>query len=156
VGDAPPGAPGGPAVIPVGAAPPVPPERVTSPKALCPTISKLLDSEAFLVRALLILPTDSAEYWLHAAFQTDRIGPLAHVGNYSVGGIVATVSAPGPMPVAWWLAATVYIARAAFPRPTGPNASDVDCRPSRSRACSGARSRRWPGVTTGCGPCPSW
>ena len=57
----------------------------------------------------LVLPTDSADYWLHAAFQTDRIGPLAHVGNYSVGGIVAAVSAPGPMPVAWWLAGVVLV-----------------------------------------------
>ncbi|KAA0096058.1 DUF2029 domain-containing protein [Mycolicibacterium sp. P1-18] len=57
----------------------------------------------------LILPSDSTAYWLHAAFQTDRIGPLAHVGNYSVGGIVATVASPGQMPIAWWLAGVVLI-----------------------------------------------
>ena len=57
----------------------------------------------------LILPADSAAYWLHAVFQTDRIGPLSHVGNYSVGGIVATVAAPGPMPVAWWLLGVVGV-----------------------------------------------
>jgi alpha-1,2-mannosyltransferase len=55
----------------------------------------------------LVLPADSADYWFHAVFQTDRIGPLAHPGNYSVGGIVATLAAPGPMPTAWWLAGAV-------------------------------------------------
>lgn len=57
----------------------------------------------------LILPSDSTAYWLHAAVQTDRIGPLTHVGNYSVGGIVATVASPGQMPIAWWLAGVVLI-----------------------------------------------
>jgi len=57
----------------------------------------------------LILPSDSTAYWLHAAFQTDRIGPLTHVGNYSVGGIVATVASPGHMPIAWWLAGVVLL-----------------------------------------------
>jgi alpha-1,2-mannosyltransferase len=62
-----------------------------------------------LMLSWLVLPTDSADYWLHAVFKTDRIGPLAHVGNYSVGGIVATVSAPRPMPAAWWLAGVVLV-----------------------------------------------
>lgn len=50
----------------------------------------------------LALPADSADYWSRAAFHTDRIGPLTHVGNYSIGGILATLSAPGPMPGVWW------------------------------------------------------
>jgi len=52
----------------------------------------------------VILPANSADYWRSAVFRTDRIGPLNHPGNYSVGGILATLSAPSPMPVAWWLA----------------------------------------------------
>jgi alpha-1,2-mannosyltransferase len=50
----------------------------------------------------LILPADAADYWLHAVVQTDRIGPLAHIGNYSVGGVLAILSAPAPMPTGWW------------------------------------------------------
>jgi alpha-1,2-mannosyltransferase len=52
----------------------------------------------------LILPSDSAGYWLHAVVRTDRIGPLAHVGNYSVGGILANLSAPAQMSTPWWIA----------------------------------------------------
>ncbi len=37
-------------------------------------------------------------------FDTDRIGPLTHPGgNFSIGGIVATLSDPAPMPTLWWL-----------------------------------------------------
>lgn len=50
-----------------------------------------------------LLPTDSGQYWSHALFQTDRIGPLAHPGNYSIGGILATLWSPAPMPTIWWL-----------------------------------------------------
>ncbi|MED5814657.1 glycosyltransferase 87 family protein [Mycolicibacterium sp. 050232] len=52
-----------------------------------------------------VLPTDSTAYWLHAVFQTDRIGPLTHPGNFSIGGILATLAAPAPMPTLWWLIA---------------------------------------------------
>ncbi|BDX34975.1 hypothetical protein TUM20985_55220 [Mycobacterium antarcticum] len=51
----------------------------------------------------VLMPADAGAYWGHAVVQTDRVGPLAHVGNYSFGGILATLAAPGPMPVAWWL-----------------------------------------------------
>ncbi|WP_052915626.1 glycosyltransferase 87 family protein [Mycobacterium haemophilum] len=50
-----------------------------------------------------ILPTDTADYWLHAVFQTDHIGPLTHPGNHSFAGILATLWAPAPLPTAWWL-----------------------------------------------------
>lgn len=53
----------------------------------------------------IVLPADSTDYWLHAVFQTDRIGPLAHPGNYSIGGILATIWEPTPMPALLWLAA---------------------------------------------------
>lgn len=62
----------------------------------------------------VILPSDSAAYWLHAVVQTDRIGPLAHVGNYSIGGILATLFAPGPMPTTWWLVAVVLACALGF------------------------------------------
>ncbi|TPG27408.1 DUF2029 domain-containing protein [Mycobacterium hodleri] len=62
----------------------------------------------------LTLPADSAEYWWHAVVQTDRIGPLAHIGNYSFGGILATLSAPGPMPASWWAAAVVLACALGF------------------------------------------
>ncbi|MCV7131779.1 DUF2029 domain-containing protein [Mycobacterium hodleri] len=50
-----------------------------------------------------LLPSDSTQYWFHAVFDTDRIGPLTHPGNFSIGGIVATLSDPAPMPTLWWL-----------------------------------------------------
>lgn len=57
------------------------------------------------------LPVDSTDYWLRAVFQTDRIGPLTHPGNFSFGGILATLVAPAPMPKLWW---TVAIGAAAI------------------------------------------
>jgi alpha-1,2-mannosyltransferase len=62
----------------------------------------------------LILPADSADYWLHAVVQTDRIGPLAHVGNYSVGGLLANWSAPRPMSTPWWLACVAVVGLLGF------------------------------------------
>jgi alpha-1,2-mannosyltransferase len=50
-----------------------------------------------------LLPDDSTQYWFQAVFDTDRIGPLTHPGNFSIGGIVATLSEPAPMPAVWWL-----------------------------------------------------
>jgi alpha-1,2-mannosyltransferase len=50
-----------------------------------------------------LLPADSAQYWSHAVFQTDRIGPLTHPGNFSIGGILANLWSPAPMPALWWL-----------------------------------------------------
>jgi alpha-1,2-mannosyltransferase len=50
-----------------------------------------------------LLPNDSAQYWFQAVFDTDRIGPLTHPGNFSIGGILATLSDPAPMPTVWWL-----------------------------------------------------
>jgi alpha-1,2-mannosyltransferase len=50
-----------------------------------------------------LLPADSSDYWAHAMFQIDRIGPLGHPGNFSIGGILATLWAPDPMPTIWWL-----------------------------------------------------
>ncbi|MFV8051861.1 glycosyltransferase 87 family protein [Mycobacterium sp. 48b] len=52
-----------------------------------------------------VLPSDSTAYWLHAVFQTDRIGPLTHPGNFSIGGILATLAAPAPMSTLWWVLA---------------------------------------------------
>lgn len=58
---------------------------------------------ATVVFTWCLLPGDSTLYWLHAVFDTDRIGPLTHPGNFSIGGIVATLSDPAPMPTVWWL-----------------------------------------------------
>jgi alpha-1,2-mannosyltransferase len=52
----------------------------------------------------VVRPTDSALYWSHAVFQTDRIGPLDHPGNFSIAGILATLWAPNAMPIILWLA----------------------------------------------------
>jgi alpha-1,2-mannosyltransferase len=51
------------------------------------------------------LPADSAAYWLHAVFHTERIGSFTHPGNFSIGGILATLMEPAPMPILWWLVA---------------------------------------------------
>jgi alpha-1,2-mannosyltransferase len=61
-------------------------------------------SIAIVVLTWVLLPADSVQYWTHAVFQTDRIGPLDHPGNYSIGGILATLWAPAPMPTVWWVA----------------------------------------------------
>ncbi|WP_454790279.1 glycosyltransferase 87 family protein [Mycolicibacterium lutetiense] len=60
---------------------------------------------ATVVLTWCVLAADSTGYWLHAVFQTDRIGPLTHPGNFSLGGILATVAAPEPMPTLWWMLA---------------------------------------------------
>ena len=51
----------------------------------------------------VVLPADSTQYWSHAVFETDRIGPLSHPGNFSIGGILANLWSPAPMPTPWWL-----------------------------------------------------
>ncbi len=65
---------------------------------------------ATVVLTWIVLPTDSTQYWFHAVFETDRIGPLAHPGNFSIGGILATVSDPEPMDTVWWLLAVAVAA----------------------------------------------
>lgn len=50
----------------------------------------------------VILPDDSNEYWSHAVFQIGHIGSLTHPGNRSIGGILATIWAPSPMPTGLW------------------------------------------------------
>lgn len=67
-----------------------------------------------VVLGWLTLPADSTAYWLHAVVQTDRVGPLAHVGNYSIGGVLATLAAPGPMPAGWWLVFVVLACALGF------------------------------------------
>lgn len=52
----------------------------------------------------LILPSDSNQYWLHAVSEIDRIGPLAHPANYSLGGLLSNLWSPAPMPPGVWLA----------------------------------------------------
>lgn len=73
-------------------------------------VTAIATTAATMVLTWLLLPVDSAQYWTHAVFQTDRIGPLSHPGNYSIGGILATVSAPAPMPMNWWLVAVTVAA----------------------------------------------
>lgn len=66
-------------------------------------ITAITTTGATVVLTWLVLPADSVQYWTQAMFQTDRIGPLTHPGNYSIGGILATLWAPAPMPTIWWL-----------------------------------------------------
>jgi len=58
---------------------------------------------ATIVLMWVVLPSDSVQYWTYAVFQTDRIGPLDHPGNYSIGGILATLWAPDAMPAMGWI-----------------------------------------------------
>lgn len=51
----------------------------------------------------ILRPADSALYWSHAVFQTDRIGPIDHPGNFSIAGILATLWSPDAMPIVLWL-----------------------------------------------------
>jgi alpha-1,2-mannosyltransferase len=62
----------------------------------------------------VVLPADSIEYWTHAVFQTNRIGPLTHPGNNSIGGMLATLCAPAPMPTIWWLVGVAITAVIGF------------------------------------------
>jgi alpha-1,2-mannosyltransferase len=66
-------------------------------------ITSTATAAATVVLTWCLLSNDSTQYWTHAVFQTDRIGPLTHPGNYSIGGILATLWAPAPMPTIWWL-----------------------------------------------------
>ncbi|MEE6140662.1 glycosyltransferase 87 family protein [Mycobacterium sp. 050128] len=66
-------------------------------------IAAITTCAATVVLTWLVLPVDSVQYWTHAVFQTDRIGPLTHPGNYSIGGVLATLWDPAPMPTMWWL-----------------------------------------------------
>jgi alpha-1,2-mannosyltransferase len=61
-----------------------------------------------------LLPADSAEYWSYAMFQIDRIGPLDHPGNFSIGGVLATLWAPAPMPTLWWLVGVMVMAACGY------------------------------------------
>lgn len=56
-----------------------------------------------------VVPADSTAYWFHAMFQIDHIGPLSHPGNFSIGGIFATLWEPAPMPTLWWLICVVAV-----------------------------------------------
>lgn len=68
-------------------------------------ITALAAAVATIALTWCALPADSAAYWLHAVFHTERIGSLTHPGNCSIGGILATLATPAPMPTLWWLAA---------------------------------------------------
>ncbi|WP_445170576.1 glycosyltransferase 87 family protein [Mycolicibacterium sp. Dal123E01] len=65
---------------------------------------------ATVVLMWVVLSGDSAQYWTHAVFQTDRIGPLDHPGNFSIGGILATLWAPDVMPTVGWLVGVLVAA----------------------------------------------
>ncbi|SOJ56979.1 Polyprenol-phosphate-mannose-dependent alpha-(1-2)-phosphatidylinositol mannoside mannosyltransferase [Mycobacterium simulans] len=60
---------------------------------------------ATVALAWCVSPVDSVAYWGYAVFHVERIGPLAHPGNFSIAGILAALTAPAPMPTLWWLAA---------------------------------------------------
>lgn len=58
----------------------------------------------------VLLPADSTSYWFDAVSRTDRIGPLTHPGNHSLGGILSTLWFPTPMPTLCWILAVAVAA----------------------------------------------
>ncbi|QLL05972.1 glycosyltransferase family 87 protein [Mycobacterium vicinigordonae] len=69
-----------------------------------PSATAIATALTIVLLTWIVLPTDSATYWTNALFETERIGPLTHPGNFSIGGDLATWLAADPMPLACWLA----------------------------------------------------
>ncbi|MBL7260488.1 glycosyltransferase 87 family protein [Paractinoplanes lichenicola] len=55
--------------------------------------------------AVLVAPATSAQFWLGALWDTDRVGRLEYVSNQSLRGVVARLE----LPSAFWLAAVALI-----------------------------------------------
>ncbi|GGC68154.1 hypothetical protein GCM10011410_21100 [Hoyosella rhizosphaerae] len=51
----------------------------------------------------VVLPRDTATYWLHAVGDVRRIGDVTHPANQSVNGVIANLLAPGTIAVAVWV-----------------------------------------------------
>lgn len=77
-------------------------------------ITSAVTAAITVVLTWCLLPGDSAKYWFHAVFETDRIGELTHPGNHSIGGILATLWSPAPMPTLLWLFGVGVAAAAGF------------------------------------------
>ncbi|MBU2669637.1 DUF2029 domain-containing protein [Actinoplanes bogorensis] len=60
--------------------------------------------------AVLVAPSTSAQFWLGALWDTDRVGRLEYVSNQSLRGVVARLD----LPSAWWLAAVALVVAAWF------------------------------------------
>ncbi|MCM4080733.1 glycosyltransferase 87 family protein [Paractinoplanes hotanensis] len=55
--------------------------------------------------AVLVAPATSAQFWLTALWDTDRVGRLEYVSNQSLRGVAARLE----LPSTWWLAAVALI-----------------------------------------------
>lgn len=55
----------------------------------------------------LVRPSDSREYWLHAAYQIHHVGNPDDVGNWSINGVLANLFAPQSVPGWLWFVAAV-------------------------------------------------
>ncbi|OKH84402.1 hypothetical protein EB75_04520 [Mycobacterium sp. ST-F2] len=77
-------------------------------------ITATATTAATIVVTWAVLPADSVQYWTYAVFQTDRIGPLTHPGNFSIGGVVATLWDPAPMATNWWVGGVTVAALVGF------------------------------------------
>ncbi len=62
--------------------------------------------------AVLVAPSTSAQFWLGALWDTDRVGRLEYVSNQSLRGVMARLD----LPSAWWLAAVAVVLAAWFVR----------------------------------------
>lgn len=51
----------------------------------------------------IVLPSDSSDYWLGAVRTTGHIGSLEHPANSSIGGVLANIYLPQPMPTWLWV-----------------------------------------------------
>lgn len=51
----------------------------------------------------IVLPSDSSDYWLGAVRTTGHIGSLDHPANSSIGGVLANIYLPQPMPTWLWV-----------------------------------------------------
>lgn len=56
-----------------------------------------------VVLGWIVLPSDSSDYWLGAVRTTGHIGSLDHPANSSIGGALANVYTPQPMPTWLWV-----------------------------------------------------
>ncbi|MBM2618797.1 DUF2029 domain-containing protein [Actinoplanes sp. LDG1-06] len=65
--------------------------------------------------AVVVAPATSAQFWLGALWDTDRVGRLEYVSNQSLRGVMARLD----LPSAWWLAAVALVVAVWFLRVRG-------------------------------------
>lgn len=74
--------------------------------------------------ACAIAPHESWEFFTSVLWQTDRVGPQENVSNQSLGGLIARLVSPDPLPTPWWAVSVLAVLAIGFVRVRRASAAD--------------------------------